>query len=328
MGICSICGKNIAIPFRCSYCNLTFCAEHRLPEKHNCVRLPKRDLREKDAKGLLPTSSRVQTTGIPERNSGLTGYKAREKKSGKRTLFLLISIIIASAITSNLYIWDFRYSEGHKIGSSEGTVIGFQNGNATGFQHGYEKGNLTGFENGVIKGFNIGRQIGYEEGYELGHEVGYGKGYEEGYSTGHNIGYRIGNDTGYDDGYVQGVEEGAGRGFNIRDPTYKEAMRFVRNDKTDSMKYDAEDFNCQDFAAMFKSNAFKAGYRCYYVVIDFIADVGHAFVGFNTTDRGFIYIETQSDRKMSVEIGKPYWDRSIYETPDYDDTVIDIDKIP
>jgi Zn-dependent protease len=36
MARCSVCGKEILMPFRCSYCGGYFCAEHRLPEKHNC----------------------------------------------------------------------------------------------------------------------------------------------------------------------------------------------------------------------------------------------------------------------------------------------------
>jgi membrane associated rhomboid family serine protease len=33
---CDICGKEEYLPFKCKYCGGTFCAEHRLPEKHNC----------------------------------------------------------------------------------------------------------------------------------------------------------------------------------------------------------------------------------------------------------------------------------------------------
>jgi len=36
MARCSVCGKEILMPFRCSYCGDYFCAEHRLPEKHDC----------------------------------------------------------------------------------------------------------------------------------------------------------------------------------------------------------------------------------------------------------------------------------------------------
>ena len=35
---CYECGKELAAfsDFECSYCSRTFCAEHRLPEAHNC----------------------------------------------------------------------------------------------------------------------------------------------------------------------------------------------------------------------------------------------------------------------------------------------------
>jgi hypothetical protein len=40
--LCYHCGKEVQMPFRCNYCNLTFCEEHRLPEAHNCINLPER----------------------------------------------------------------------------------------------------------------------------------------------------------------------------------------------------------------------------------------------------------------------------------------------
>lgn len=33
---CSVCGRDELLPFKCKYCGEFFCAEHRLPEKHNC----------------------------------------------------------------------------------------------------------------------------------------------------------------------------------------------------------------------------------------------------------------------------------------------------
>ena len=34
---CDHCGKDEYMPFRCKYCGGYFCAEHRLPEMHNCT---------------------------------------------------------------------------------------------------------------------------------------------------------------------------------------------------------------------------------------------------------------------------------------------------
>ena len=43
MGICYVCGREVDMPHRCPYCNLTYCDEHRIPEQHNCSGLPKRE---------------------------------------------------------------------------------------------------------------------------------------------------------------------------------------------------------------------------------------------------------------------------------------------
>ena len=34
---CAVCGRDELLPFTCAYCGEHFCAEHRLPEKHNCL---------------------------------------------------------------------------------------------------------------------------------------------------------------------------------------------------------------------------------------------------------------------------------------------------
>lgn len=36
---CAYCGDMADMPFECSYCRDPFCAEHRLPEEHRCVKL-------------------------------------------------------------------------------------------------------------------------------------------------------------------------------------------------------------------------------------------------------------------------------------------------
>ena len=38
---CSLCSKEVFMPFVCSYCLERFCPEHRLPESHNCPRIAK-----------------------------------------------------------------------------------------------------------------------------------------------------------------------------------------------------------------------------------------------------------------------------------------------
>ena len=36
---CAYCGNLTDLPFQCNYCKDPFCAEHRLPEEHRCVKL-------------------------------------------------------------------------------------------------------------------------------------------------------------------------------------------------------------------------------------------------------------------------------------------------
>jgi Zn-dependent protease len=64
---CSLCGKDELLPFICPYCGGAFCAEHHLPENHNCPGLSRRAIpsfgigekshRRKEAKPSIPRTS-------------------------------------------------------------------------------------------------------------------------------------------------------------------------------------------------------------------------------------------------------------------------------
>lgn len=41
-GSCEYCGKKELMGFTCSYCDSYFCAEHRIPEKHDCMGIKRR----------------------------------------------------------------------------------------------------------------------------------------------------------------------------------------------------------------------------------------------------------------------------------------------
>lgn len=154
--------------------------------------------------------------------------------------------------------------------------------------------------------------FGYNNGYAVSFNIGYDLGYDDGYFDG--------NLTGYEMGYTEGVIDGAGRGYNIRDPTCREMLNFIASDRTNENEY-SENYTCFHFTADVKSHAFQAGYRCGFVYILF-PDDAHAIVCFNTTDQGLIFIEPQSDEIVTLAIGQPYWNRTEYLPPDYNDTVI------
>ena len=67
---------------------------------------------------------------------------------------------------------------------------------------------------------------------------------------------------------------------NLRDPTYTGALQFIRSDETDRNQYN-QSYTCTNFATDFINNAFRAGYRCGYVTIEF-PEINHAIVCFNS----------------------------------------------
>lgn len=113
-------------------------------------------------------------------------------------------------------------------------------------------------------------------------------------------------EEGYDDGYLEGVKDGAGTGYNIRDPTYREAVQFIASDQTDKNEYDKVSYNCFHYTADVKNNAFDIGFRCGFVFIDYDYGPGHAIVCFDTVDQGLIYVEPQTDEEVTITVGHTY----------------------
>jgi hypothetical protein len=73
-----------------------------------------------------------------------------------------------------------------------------------------------------------------------------------------------------------------------KNPSWQELVFFLQDDKTDLNTYNDPIFVCQDFAEMVQDNAHKAGWRCAVVTI---RSINHACNAFETTDRGFIFID-------------------------------------
>jgi len=145
----------------------------------------------------------------------------------------------------------------------------------------------------------------YSLGYNIGSKASFNKGYDLGYAQGFQYGNLTGYELGYNSGYLKGVIDGAGRGYTIRDPTYQEMLDFIRIDQTDKNPYNESSYYCFHFAADVKLNAFKAGYRCGFVYIEGTTGA-HAIVCFNTTDKGIIFIEPQTDEIAQVVVGEYY----------------------
>lgn len=99
----------------------------------------------------------------------------------------------------------------------------------------------------------------------------------------------------------------SGERYTLHDPTYFELVSFMTSDKTDKKPYDESSFTCINYAQEVNNNAEEKGIRCGYVRVNLSGGVGHALVVFNTTDRGMVYYEPQSDERVNLRVGKDYW---------------------
>jgi len=94
------------------------------------------------------------------------------------------------------------------------------------------------------------------------------------------------------------------RCYNVRDPTYQEALQFIRLDQTDKNQYN-QSYICINFANDFINNAINEGYRCGFVIIEF-PETNHAIVCFDTSDNGLIFIEPQNDELVTLTTEQQY----------------------
>jgi septal ring factor EnvC (AmiA/AmiB activator) len=110
------------------------------------------------------------------------------------------------------------------------------------------------------------------------------------------------------------------------DPTSAAMQAFLKADTTDSKPYITGSYVCWNYAADVIANAAKQHIRCGFVYVEFPGSA-HAVVAFNTTDKGLIYIEPQSDEVVQLKVGVHYYLSIIptpgyhYAQPSYDDTV-------
>jgi len=223
---------------------------------------------------------------------------------------IFISIIILILVSVGSFVL-------YGVAYSEGEAAGYENGYSIGQEAGYEAGYSSGKTDGYHEGYILGKQDGYDEGYTLGKADGYDEG------------YILGKTDGYDEGYEVGVEAGLGHGYTLRDPTYKEVITFLGQDKTDRNKYIEDLYVCSHFARDVCNNAEEEGFRCAFVELRYL-EGGHAIIAFDTIDKGLAYFEPETDERVKPVAGKWYYlciepkPGYYYEKPLFDDTIMDI----
>lgn len=100
--------------------------------------------------------------------------------------------------------------------------------------------------------------------------------------------------------------------------TWMEVVSFLSADPTNlnaNNKYNPDYYTCMDFSIDMVENASKQKIKAWIVGVDFYnQENGHAFVAFETTDLGVVYIEPQKDfRYVNPIVGKPLCD-AVYGT--------------
>lgn len=162
-----------------------------------------------------------------------------------------------------------------------------------------------------------GYWIGYSTGNSDGKTIGYGEGLERGNYLGYERGYSAGYDTGKE--YV--VSHLDQYTHIVKPVSYAEVAQFMKDDQTDKNVY-SDDFNCVSFSNTLRNNAIKMGIKCGIVSFDATnpsKDIGHALNCFETTDKGIVYFDPQTDgQRYNIEIGESYtlWS-SPYKTSKY-----------
>ena len=97
------------------------------------------------------------------------------------------------------------------------------------------------------------------------------------------------------------------RESTLRDPTWSELKQFIEQDDTDTLAYTEGSFDCEGFAITLRDRAWRYGFRCAFVALNFAGTRGHALNAFETTDRGTVYVDvTEHDKIAYVQVGQPY----------------------
>jgi len=98
----------------------------------------------------------------------------------------------------------------------------------------------------------------------------------------------------------------------LRNPTFQELRDFILGDTTSRSSFVLYKNECRHFTTTVNNNAEAAGLRCAFVLLCF--DQGqHSVIAFETTDRGLVYIEPQTDAAIHPEVGGYYQGRVIRE---------------
>jgi len=92
----------------------------------------------------------------------------------------------------------------------------------------------------------------------------------------------------------------------LKRPTSDEVKSFLDSDDTSKLR----SIDCLIYSTTFRDHAIKEGFWCYIVIFNWSSGSGlsgwHALNGFDTKDKGLIYIEPMSGKIVDLELGRDY----------------------
>ena len=98
----------------------------------------------------------------------------------------------------------------------------------------------------------------------------------------------------------------------VKNPTFQELRAFILRDPTNRNQFVLNQYECRHFATDVNNNAEAEGLSCGFVLLCYNRGQ-HSVVVFDTTDRGLVYIEPQTDAAIHPELGGKYQGREIKE---------------
>jgi hypothetical protein len=98
----------------------------------------------------------------------------------------------------------------------------------------------------------------------------------------------------------------------LNNPDFETVKDFILNDPTSRKQFVINEYECRHFATDVNNNAEALGIRCAMVLVCFERGQ-HAVVAFDTTDRGIVYIEPQTNAVIHPEVGSEYLGMEIKE---------------
>jgi cell division protein FtsB len=109
----------------------------------------------------------------------------------------------------------------------------------------------------------------------------------------------------------------------LPDPNSAEVFAFINADNTNEIN---TDYGLDLIITI--ENAAQKGIKAYWVVAKLKAGIGYNFVGFKTTDEGWLYFLADRDAPVKLVIGQKYWTINAFPPLDYDDTIMSLHYLP